>query len=111
TELGCLFAAHWCQSEVCNGGFHQFFYNPTGVLAPEAMDGFDAIGLPACAQVVREAMELFDVPFPRDRDDRIDQLERLDSGDNGRPFEELDERFYTALRSQNGGFKVAADRF
>ena len=21
---GHLFAAHWCQSEICNGGFHQF---------------------------------------------------------------------------------------
>src|SRR5687767_13179443 len=27
-----LFAAHWCQSEVRNGGFHQFFGNSTGVL-------------------------------------------------------------------------------
>jgi hypothetical protein len=30
-----LLSAHWCQSEVCNGGLHQFFFNPTGVLAPE----------------------------------------------------------------------------
>jgi hypothetical protein len=27
-----LLSAHWCQSEVCNGGLHQFFINPTGVL-------------------------------------------------------------------------------
>jgi hypothetical protein len=32
---GLMFAAHFCQSEVCNGGFHQFFWNSTGVLAPE----------------------------------------------------------------------------
>ncbi|WP_369973953.1 DUF4375 domain-containing protein [Polaromonas sp. SP1] len=30
-----LFAVHWCQSEICNGGFMQFFANSTGVLAPE----------------------------------------------------------------------------
>ena len=36
--VGHLFAAHWCQSEICNGGFHQFFGNSTGVLAPEAME-------------------------------------------------------------------------
>jgi hypothetical protein len=24
-ELGLLYAAHFCQSEVCNGGFAQFF--------------------------------------------------------------------------------------
>jgi hypothetical protein len=31
-----LLAAHWCQSEVINGGFDQFFYNSTGVLAPDS---------------------------------------------------------------------------
>ena len=36
---GLLFAAHFCQSEVCNGGFDQFFSNSTGVLAPEAIEG------------------------------------------------------------------------
>ena len=44
-HLGLLLAAHWCRSEVFNGGFHQFFSNPTGVLAPEAVSGFKAIGL------------------------------------------------------------------
>jgi hypothetical protein len=43
--IGHLLSAHWCYSEVCNGGFHQFFYNPTGVLAPEAVTGFRAIGM------------------------------------------------------------------
>jgi hypothetical protein len=31
---GILFAAHWTQSEVMNGGLGQFFNNSTGVLAP-----------------------------------------------------------------------------
>ena len=35
-----VLAAHWCQSEVCNGGFLQFFHNSTGVLCPEAVTGF-----------------------------------------------------------------------
>jgi hypothetical protein len=43
-SAGLLFAAHFCQSEVCNGGFNQFFSNSTGVLAPEAIEGFKAIG-------------------------------------------------------------------
>ena len=37
-EAGHLYAAHWCQSEVCNGGFDQFFSNTTGLLAPEALE-------------------------------------------------------------------------
>lgn len=51
-ELGHLLASHWCQSEVCNGGFHQFFTNPTGVLAPEAAAGFSAVGMNQCAALV-----------------------------------------------------------
>ncbi len=43
-EIGHLYAAHWCQSEVCNGGLHQFFSNSTGLLAPEALEAFRAIG-------------------------------------------------------------------
>src|SRR5215468_5622343 len=41
---GLIFAAHFCQSEICNGGFRQFFWNSTGVLAPEAVVGFRDIG-------------------------------------------------------------------
>lgn len=43
-SVGLLYAAHFCQSEVCNGGFTQFFWNSTGVLGPEAVEGFRAIG-------------------------------------------------------------------
>lgn len=35
-----LFAAHWCQSEIDNGGLYQFFCNSTGVLALEAAEAF-----------------------------------------------------------------------
>jgi hypothetical protein len=38
-KIGYLYAVHFCQSEVCNGGFGQFFFNSTGVLAPEAVRG------------------------------------------------------------------------
>src|SRR5215204_4513255 len=50
-----LYAAHWCQSEVCNGGFHQFFYNTTGILAPESLNGFEAIGLRDWCETLRTA--------------------------------------------------------
>ncbi len=72
-----LFALHWCASEVCNGGFHQFFFNSTGVLAPEAVAGLKAIGMPQTANVVAEAMASFGEPFPRDREERQDALDAL----------------------------------
>src|ERR1700722_15197167 len=62
-EVGNLYAAHWCQSEVCNGGLHQFFSNTTGLLAPEALEGFRAIGLTDCAEILAEAMKFFGSPY------------------------------------------------
>src|SRR5690349_19083535 len=65
-----LLAAHWCQSEVCNGGFHQFFKNSTGVLAPEAVAAFHALGLPELAATVAQAIAWFGPTYPRDREPR-----------------------------------------
>ncbi len=105
-KIGDLFAAHWCQSEVRNGGFHQFFVNATGVLAPEAAAGFRAIGMPRCAAIVTEAMGFFDDPYPRDQGDR---QEALDGESN--PFAKLDDRFHELLNKEADGFSVAADKY
>jgi len=41
-----LFSAHMCLAEVHNGGFLQLFWNTTGVLVPEGIEGFTEIGMP-----------------------------------------------------------------
>lgn len=110
---GHLFAAHWCQSEVCNGGLHQFFSNPTGVLAPEALHGFQAIGILEWAAILEEAMRFFGAPYPRDREERHSRLaarpgERREEWD---PFYHLDERFYRWLRSGADRWPRAADEY
>jgi hypothetical protein len=113
SEVGHLFAAHWCQSEVCNGGFHQFFCNSTGVLAPEAAAGFAAIGMPDCAAIILEAMGLFGRPYPRQRDARLEKLAVVDGEkEHGSdPLGGLDQRFYDLLDTENGGFDHAADAY
>jgi hypothetical protein len=90
THIGDLLAAHWVLSEVSNGGFHQFFANPTGVLAPEAAQGFDRMGLPEVADVMRRAMAHFDGNYPREQSDRESFL------DSHRPevFESLERQLY-----------------
>ena len=70
THIGDLLAAHWILSEISNGGLHQFFANPTGVLAPEAAQGFERMGLPEVAELVRRAMAHFDGTYPREQQDR-----------------------------------------
>jgi hypothetical protein len=111
-----LFALHWCASEICNGGFHQFFFNSTGVLAPEAVAGFKAIGMPQTAAVVAVAMASFGDPYPRDREERQDALDALDPENAGAdgwdsPFSDLDNRFYDLLGRENGGMEKAAERY
>jgi hypothetical protein len=94
-EVGLVFAAHWCQSEVANGGLHQFFWNGTGVLAPEAVAGFGAMGLDDWAGILAEAMQFFGDPYPRDCAERKRILDQVDqeSRRTGLPFRSLDERF------------------
>jgi len=108
-----LFAAHWCQSEVLNGGFHQFFSNSTGVLAPESIAAFEALGMPRTAGIVRSAVEWFGPNYPRDRDERNEQLDsvEVDDPDEWNPFEDLDQQFFDTVESEDGGFRNASDKY
>lgn len=108
-----LLAAAWCQSEVCNGGFNQFFWNNTGVLAPEAAHGFEAIGMPALAALVRRAAAFFGPRYIRDRDRRIELLKLYEEANPATPdpFDSINEEFYRLLREESGGWELATDRY
>ena len=106
-ESGLMFAAHFCQSEVCSGGFEQFFWNPTGVLAPEAVEGFREIGLPQLAALIESAMELLGPPYPRDRNERKSRLSQVPEGTS----DALDETFFALIKSEERGFEAAANRY
>jgi hypothetical protein len=109
-----LFAAHWCQSEINNGGFEQFFSNSTGVLAPEGVQAFRTIGMPQTADLIEEAMAAFGPSYPRERGEREEALEAIwdAAGDSDAgPFGNLDETFFKLIETENGGFDVAADSY
>ena len=90
TRIGDLLAAHWTLSEISNGGLHQFFSNPTGVLAPEAVQAFDRMGLSEVAQLIRQAMAHFGSSYPRELQER-----ELFLGSHGPEFfESLEHRLY-----------------
>lgn len=123
--VGHLFATHWVQSEVRNGGFDQFFSNATGVLAPEAERGFRAIGMPKAADVIAAQIASFGPAYPREQDDRELLLETRDRLTNrliaagkvlvlaarGSELPPSDEAFWALLEEENGGFLASADRF
>jgi hypothetical protein len=112
-EVGHLYAAHWCQSEVCNGGFFQFFSNTTGILAPEALDGFRAIGVEAWASIVADAMQFFGVQYSREREVRRHRLPSAGGRKRSEwdPFGRMDERFFEWLRAEPDGWEIAADAY
>jgi hypothetical protein len=108
-----LFAAHWAQSEIMNGGLGQFFTNDTGVLAPEAVEAFQALGMPKCALLLSEAMTFFGERYPRERLVRQDAFERFheEFGADGIPLREYEDAMATEIEEENGGFWVAADKY
>ena len=128
-----LFSAHMCLAEVWNGGFLQFFWNNTGVLAPEAVEGFRAIGMHSTAALAEEAAFPLGSPYPRDRNDRWDSLlvasgygkkhlkrifEKSENlylafkeATNKLPFDELSRKFLGTAERENGGFQQAADSY
>lgn len=61
------------------GGFSQFFSNSTGVLAPEAVEGFKAIGKPVVAGSVEQTMSLLGLPVSEGRRLRSDRKPVLQS--------------------------------
>jgi Domain of unknown function (DUF4375) len=109
-----LLAAHWCQSEVCNGGFYQFFRNSTGVLAPEALHAFVAMGIPDWASTLRHAMGFFGAEYPRDRRRRHKALPPPAVGkkrEDWDPFCQLDRDFYRWLKPDQNRWSNLADRY
>jgi hypothetical protein len=128
-----LFSAHMALAEVDNGGFLQLFWNTTGVLVPEAIEGFTIIGMPTMATILQEAAHPLGDPYPRDPEERLDAL-LVASGRSARElklifknaenfylafqkatltlqFDALDQRFWETAKTENGGFQDAATRY
>ena len=88
-----LWSLHWLHLEVYNGGFMQFFWNSTGVLAPEARDGFLAIGMPEVAEVVQGAMDKIGRPYLFEKEER-EQLFMSETNPDELEFNKEDISFY-----------------
>jgi len=102
-----VYSTQWLSSEVSNGGFHQFFFNSTGMLGPEAVDGFRLLGLPELAARVLDAFRFAGLePYVRAREERCELLPDYD--DRSSEWYALNEKFYEA--SYDSTSDVAYDR-
>ena len=84
-----IFAIQWYFAEVYNGGHDQFFFNSTGIVWRDALEGFRAIGLDSCAEILAEAASRMGGSPSMDREERWEQQERFNA-----EFDDLDSRFY-----------------
>ncbi|WP_158787885.1 DUF4375 domain-containing protein [Granulicella sp. L46] len=106
-NVGLLYAAHFAQSEICNGGFQQFFSNSTGVLSPEAISGMEAVNMPQTAALLQQAATLLGTPYPRERSQRQGKLKLVDP----KVLNTINNKFIALISSENGGFESAAQAF
>jgi hypothetical protein len=88
-RLLCSYYFYW--DDVTNGGHHQYFWNYTGNLWPEALEATRILRLPE-ENILRSAVALFPKKQPGlTEPERRKQLAKIDSA----KFDKLDDRFYS----------------
>lgn len=93
-----LLAVDWCQKEVRNGGFEQFFLNSTGMLWKEALAGFRAIGARDYAVLLETALSLFpDGEAHITKSERAKYLRSVPKKEREELFDPLETEFYRLL--------------
>jgi len=86
----CIF---WLEAEVNNGGFHQFFHNPSGLRTPDTLKALDAIGAQKTKELLRGASAAaYENGFPPDPTNHQDLLQDDDATVDR--LDELDARFF-----------------
>lgn len=87
-------ALFWYDSEVCNGGHIQFFYNSTGIVWKDALDGMRMIGDDLDADNFQKAIDMFGGSIPYDQGERNKALDILCEKSDFDDFEEIDNDYY-----------------
>jgi len=84
-----VFAIFCYRSEVNNGGHAQFYFNSSGIVWADALNGFGEIGLEDFQNVLKESIQRMGGNPSKDWDKRQKQLDDMLS-----TFEDLDKEFY-----------------
>ncbi|UTC64613.1 DMP19 family protein [Treponema sp. OMZ 788] len=90
-EQRYLFAITWYFAEVNNGGHHQFFYNSTGIVWEDVLNGFKHFKMPEFAANFRKVIDYCGGSISLDREERWNMLESLEEKNKEEFFEVLDE--------------------
>ena len=89
-----LLALFWYDAEVCNGGHSQFFFNSTGIVWKDAIEGMRLVGAAEYAENFQKAIDVFGGSVPFDRSERIAALETFSKDENFDDFHQMDMFYY-----------------
>lgn len=101
-EQRLVFAIEWYFAEVNNGGHDQFYFNSTGIVWEDALNGLIAIDAPAFARILKESAKRFQTKPPFERSARQEIMLDLDLN-----FDDLDENFYDLGEKENVYQKIS----
>jgi hypothetical protein len=95
-----LISLDWCQKEVRNGGFEQFFMNSTGMLSDKALAGFRLIGADCYADLLAKALSCFpEGKAPPSASGRRKILRSIRKAERDALLDSLDTEFYELLEA------------
>lgn len=90
-EQRYLLAMTWYFAEVSNGGHHQFFYNSTGIVWEDTINGFKHFGMLEYAANFQKVIDYCGGMISFDRQERYKMLETLEEKHGEEFFSFLDE--------------------
>nr|WP_241635560.1 DMP19 family protein [Fusobacterium gastrosuis] len=90
-EQRYLLAINWYFAEVNNGGHHQFFYNSTGIMWEDAINGFKLFGMNDYAENFQKVIDYCGGSISFDRNERYEMLQVLEEKNEEEFFDLLDK--------------------
>lgn len=92
--------AYAVDAEVCNGGFSQFFTNPSGAWTPYASTALEAIGASRAASLMRKAASVLGLDFrPLMRSQDTEVYDAIISASVGKNWSALDSKYFDRSES------------
>ena len=83
------------ECEINNGGFDQFFFNPSGDYTYETLEALKSISADKTALILEKAISIFGKKkIPSDQTDRQNLLEKIENEKTADILDECDEKFY-----------------
>ena len=103
------YCVQYTHSDICNGGFAQYFFNSTGNYVHLTINGLEAIGELRRAQILTRAMSRFpNGHAPTDRAERIELIEAIDYEEDWKAWAAPIEDEYYGLDGTELGARIRA---